>query len=87
MKNCLIPFFGTALLLMACGDEVTNISEYGGADTVKAFKDLGKCDKSAIGKFVYVSESVARMVAMELMARTEKMALMVKTVPTESLAP
>ena len=58
MKNCLIPFFGTALLLMACGDEVTNISEYGGADTVKAFKDLGKCDKSAIGKFVYVSDSV-----------------------------
>ena len=56
MKNCLIPFFGTALLLMACGDEVTNISEYGGADTVKAFKDLGKCDKSAIGKFVYVSD-------------------------------
>lgn len=58
MKNCLIPFFGIALLLMACGDEVTNISEYGGADTVKAFKDLGKCDKSAIGKFVYVSDSV-----------------------------
>ena len=58
MKNCLIPFFGTVLLLMACGDEVTNISEYGGADTVKAFKDLGKCDKSAIGKFVYVSDSV-----------------------------
>lgn len=58
MKKYLIPFFGTALLLMACGDEVTNISEYGGADTVKAFKDLGKCDKSAIGKFVYVSDSV-----------------------------
>ena len=58
MKNYLVPFLGTALFLIACGDEVTNISENGGADTVTSFKDLGKCEKSTIGKFIYVSDSV-----------------------------
>ena len=43
--------------LSACGDEVTNVTQKVGLDTVAKYKDLDKCEKNDVGILVYVSDS------------------------------
>lgn len=43
--------------LSACDDEVTNVTQKVGLDTVAKYKDLDKCEKNDVGILVYVSDS------------------------------
>lgn len=58
MKNYVLPLLGMALYFAACEDDLTAAPGNDGAEVVASFKKLEKCEKSTIGKFVYVSDSV-----------------------------
>ena len=63
MKKNVIVASGIAAsfaLLVACGDEVTevtNVSEMVSLDTVKKFKELPKCEEETEGSIMYVKDS------------------------------
>ena len=56
MKKFFSLLFCTTLFFAACDEELTTISG-SSAETATAFSDLEECNKSIVGKLVYVSDS------------------------------